>query len=168
MNLKERNKPVVDILFLLALFCVFLISALFIVLFGARIYKSCVAHMDENFKSRTALAYVTEKVRCHDHEGGVDVQKIDGKDVLILSEVIGEQTYLTYLYEKDGYLCELTADEKFDFHFAGGTQILPMQKFSIQEVSSSAYELSVVDESGGSHRYLIAVRASGEEDTANE
>ncbi len=166
MNLKERNKPVVDILFLLALFCVFLISALFIVLFGAKIYKTCVSNMDENFKSRTALAYITEKVRCHDHTGGIEVRQIDGESVLVLSEQTDDRIFLTYLYEKDGYLCELTAGEQFQFNFVGGTQILPMENFQVESVSPHTLKLLITDENGKQYTHFITERSSIESEVA--
>ena len=63
MKSTRRDKSIVDMLFLLALFGVFLISALFIVLFGANIYKKTVNDMDANFSARTSVSYITEKIR---------------------------------------------------------------------------------------------------------
>ena len=63
-------------LFILALFAVFMISALFIVLFGARIYKKVVADADTNYNARTSIAYISEKIRQHDSEDGVSVAHI--------------------------------------------------------------------------------------------
>ena len=80
MNFAKRNKSVVDFLFILALFGAFAITALFVVLFGARIYKSTVANMNTNYEKRTAMSYITEKIRSHDYTGGVDVE--DRKSVV--------------------------------------------------------------------------------------
>ena len=156
MNLKMRNKPVVDILFLLALFCVFLISALFIVLFGARIYRTTVSNMDVNFKSRTALSYVTEKMRQFDHSGGAAVIHYGDTPVLVLNARVGDIDYSTFLYEKDGYLTELTARSDYAFDLTGGTQVVPIRDFSIERVSESLYQFTLTDESGDSVSYYVA------------
>ena len=52
MNFAKRNKSVVDFLFILALFGAFAITALFVVLFGARIYKTTVSNMNTNYEKR--------------------------------------------------------------------------------------------------------------------
>ena len=156
MNLKMRNKPIVDILFLLALFSVFLISALFIVLFGAKIYRNTVSNMDVNFKSRTALSYVTEKMRQFDHSGGAAVIHYGDTPVLVLNERVGETDYSTFLYEKDGYLTELTARSDYEFDLNGGTQVVPIQGFTIERVSESLYQVSLTDENGETISYYVA------------
>ena len=78
MNFAKRNKSIVDFLFILALFGAFAITALFVVLFGARVYKTTVSNMNTNFEKRTAMSYVTEKIRSHDYTGGVEVTDVGG------------------------------------------------------------------------------------------
>ena len=58
----QRNRgSVIDVLFTLALFCVFCASALAVVLIGADVYTSTARNMDQNFSTRTAVSYVAEK-----------------------------------------------------------------------------------------------------------
>lgn len=156
MNLKMRNKPIVDILFLLALFSVFLISALFIVLFGAKIYRNTVSNMEANFKSRTALSYVTEKMRQFDHSGGAAVIHYGETPVLVLNERIGDNDYSTFLYEQDGYLTELTARSDYDFDLTGGTKVVPVSGFFVERVTDSLYRFTLTDENGESVSYYVA------------
>lgn len=210
MNIGLRKKPVIDILFLLALFSVFLMSALFVVLFGANIYKSTVANMDSSFKNRTAVSYVTEKVRQHDESGSVDVMyydKLTGSivdtdsiqldydryasasgntnaefidneksfrfdflpeeitSVLKLTENVDGTDYCTYLYEKDGYLCELTSRGDLPFNTAGGQEIVALKSFSISRINDSLYRFFIIDENGRELSYCISVYSytNGEE-----
>lgn len=156
MNLKMRNKPIVDILFLLALFSVFLISALFIVLFGAKIYRNTVSNMEANFKSRTALSYVTEKMRQFDHSGGAAVIHYGETPVLVLNERVGDNDYSTFLYEQDGYLTELTARSDYDFDLTGGTKVVPVSGFFVERVTDSLYRFTLTDEKGESVSYYVA------------
>lgn len=95
-----------DILFVLALFGVFAVSALALVTIGADVYQHTVEDMGVNYESRTAVSYIME--RCGrtipltvfpDRSGNVPA-------LCMLSE-IDEETYCTYLYLYDGHLKEL-------------------------------------------------------------
>lgn len=160
MNLKNRNRPVVDILFLLALFSVFLISALFIVLFGARIYRNTASGMNENFKSRTVISYITEKIRQHDHEEGVSVIDYNGTPVLRLADEIEDSLYYTYLYEDDGYLAELTAKSDFEFNKSGGQKIVKTDGFTIEAVSDALFKISLNISDGQTMTYYVSMRSN--------
>lgn len=145
MNFNKREKSIVDILFILALFCAFLVSALFIVLFGAKIYRSTVADMDTNFTSRTALSYITEKMRQHDSVGGAEVTFIDNQPVLILHQENDGSDYCTYLFSHDGYLKEITAKKGFEFDFTSGQNILELSEFTAEEIDDSLYRFHIAD-----------------------
>ena len=58
MKFGKRDKSIIDALFILALFAVFLICALFIVLFGAKIYKSTVKSSEVSFENKIGRAHV--------------------------------------------------------------------------------------------------------------
>ena len=58
MNNKNDNRHMVDILFVIALFCVFALSALMLVIIGSNVYKKTVTNMDNNFDSRTSFSYI--------------------------------------------------------------------------------------------------------------
>ena len=60
---KQEKHFIVDILFVLALFGVFAVSALALVTIGADVYQHTVEDMGVNYESRTAVSYIMEKVR---------------------------------------------------------------------------------------------------------
>ena len=157
MNFNKREKSIVDILFILALFCAFLISALFIVLFGAKIYRSTVADMDTNFTSRTSLSYITEKMRQHDSVGGAKVTFIEDQPVLILNQENDGVNYCTYLFSHDGYLKEITAKEGFDFDFKSGQNILELSDFSVSEINDSLYQFCITDIDGNKIDFYVSL-----------
>ena len=67
MNNRNQEKHfIVDILFVLALFGVFAVSALALVTIGADVYQHTVEDMSVNYESRTAVSYILEKVRQND------------------------------------------------------------------------------------------------------
>ncbi len=157
MNFKNREKPIVDILFILALFCAFLVSALFIILFGAKIYRSTVSDMDTNFTSRTSLSYITEKMRQHDSVGGAEVRFIDEQPVLVLTQVQDDVNYCTYLFSHDGYLKEITAKDNFMFDFSGGQNILALTDFSATEINDSLYKFHIVDTDNNEIEFYVSL-----------
>lgn len=59
--LEKQQRHIIDIFFVIALFCIFALSAIFLISIGADIYGKTVTNMENNFNTRTALAYVTER-----------------------------------------------------------------------------------------------------------
>lgn len=151
MNFAKRDKSVIDYLFIIALLGVFMITALFVVLFGAKTYEKTVADMDRNFATRTARSYITEKIRSHDYSDGVELSDdsiglYEGNSVFVLKDMKKDKTFLTYLFVQDGMLKEFTATEEYDFHFDDGFAILPVSKFSAKRVGDGLYHFEVIDE----------------------
>ncbi|MBQ7481253.1 MAG: DUF4860 domain-containing protein [Lachnospiraceae bacterium] len=157
MNLLKRQKSIVDVIFMITLFGVFMLSALFVVLFGAKIYRRTAHDMSVNFNSRTALAYVTEKVHQHDRRGGVDITIKDGKPVLKLTQYINSDEYCTYLYEHRGYLKELTAKGDIDLVKSAGKEILKISDFTAQKENDSLYRFTITDDEGNETRFYVSL-----------
>ncbi len=174
MNFAKRNKSVVDFLFILALFGAFAITALFVVLFGSRIYKTTVSNMNTNYEKRTAMSYLTEKIRSHDYTGGVDVSDIDGTgdsdvhSVLKLYQNEGERRYVTYLFLADGYLKEFTADENYDFDYSSGTNILAIDDFSVSRQTDGLYRFNITDTNGEKTEFFVTLYSGTDGDYESE
>lgn len=162
MNFSKRNRSIVDFLFILALFGAFAITGLLVVLFGSRVYQSTVAKMDANYASRTALSYVTEKIRSHDYTNGSEVEDIElvsenGNSVLKLKETVNERTYVTYMYVADGMLKEFTTSEEYDFDYKGGTDILELKEFVIKQTGDALYKIRIVDSYDNETQFFVAM-----------
>lgn len=157
MNLLKRQKSIVDVIFMITVFGVFMLSALFVVLFGAKIYKRTAHDMSVNFNSRTALAYITEKVHQHDRRGGVDITIKDGKPVLKLTQYINSDEYCTYLYEHGGYLKELTAKGDIDLVKSAGKEILKISEFTAQKENDSLYRFVIADDEGNETEFYVSL-----------
>lgn len=118
--MKQERKFVVDILFVLALFGVFAISALVLVTIGADVYQHTVRDMSKNYDSRTATAYITEKVRradarLEDGSRAVTIGDFVDTPALILTDEINGERFATYLYYHEGWLRELYIRENSYF-----------------------------------------------------
>ncbi len=162
MNFAKRNKSIVDFLFILALFGAFAITALFVVLFGARIYESTVANMNTNYEKRTAMSYITEKIRSHDYTDGIAVADDDDDDadagsVLELYQEIAGRKYVTYLFVDDGYLKEFTAADDYDFNYNAGTPILAIKDFSVRKESDALYHFNITDTNGEKTEFFVTL-----------
>ena len=73
MNKQTYQQHMIDILFVLSLFCVFAVSSALLILFGADIYKKTVQQMENNYSTRTSIAYITEKIRQSDIEHAIKI-----------------------------------------------------------------------------------------------
>lgn len=174
MNFAKRDKSIIDFVFILALFCAFMITALFVVLFGSKIYQRTVSDMDTNFASRTALSYITEKIRSHDYEGGVDVADIseasvNGHSILVLYTTSEYGDFATYLFVKDGYLKEYTSPKDAEFDYERGTNILEIQEFRVNKMNDSLYSFYIVDADGNETSFFVSLYSEvNKEDLTNE
>lgn len=157
MKFGKRDKSIIDALFLLALFGVFLICALFIVLFGAKIYKNTVNNSDISFNSRTALSYVTEKVRQNDNYHGIAVINSGDDPVVMLSQTVNDRVFCTYLYKYEGSLMEYTTNEgnilKKDF----GSKIMDITDFSVKEINKGLYNFIISDVNGHVTDFYVSI-----------
>ena len=88
-------------LFTMLLFLVFILSALFTVLTGSRVYENITARSDKNFSSSTALSYIANKVRQGDRAGMIDIKEIEGTQVLELRQQIGGRMVWKFWSVKD-------------------------------------------------------------------
>ena len=148
MRQRQENNHIVDLLFVLGLFFVFTISALFLILIGSGVYKNTVDKMDRNFDTRTAFAYVTEKIRQSDISDSVSVEDFDGHQALVLKEIFDGVSYSTYLYEENGCLRELFAASDNTLTADAGQDILPVQGFEITAQRENLLKIRLTTESG--------------------
>lgn len=141
--MKPRNRThVTDILFTLSLFCLFTTCAFLVVLTGIQVYRTTVSDMEDNYSSKTALSYVTEKIRQHDFAGGVSVVSLKGENALVLKDQADGETYLTYIYAYEDYLWELSVKEGTPVSRDMGQKIIQVQDFSIEKKENGFFELS--------------------------
>lgn len=133
----------VDLLFVLTLFAVFAISALLVLLLGIKVYHGTTADMNTNYTTRTALTYVTEKVRQNDTSGCISVSRESCGDVLRLRTAYNNTAYITYIYEFNGSLCELFTKEEQDFDPASGSELMEISDFTARTDAEGLLYISV-------------------------
>lgn len=122
--------------FAFALLAAFALISLLIVLLGARVYRLVEDTSERNFESRTALSYVAGKVRALDAADAVNVETIDGADVLVLTAAYNGTRYNTYIYYDGGSLCECFARADRGLTRALGDKLVPLSGFSVSRDDS--------------------------------
>jgi hypothetical protein len=127
---KDSKRHTIDVLFVITLFAVFAMSIMVLTGIGASVYEKIQDSMSENYDSRTAFSYISNKIHQNDTNGNISLGTYGGTDAVIISEEIDNVTYCTYLYCCDGYLKELftRAGQEFDLEY--GTNILELDSFS--------------------------------------
>lgn len=150
-------------LFTMLLFLVFVLCALFSVLMGSQVYENITKRSDENFLGTTALSYIANKIRQGDRQDGVDIIEVDGTSVLQLKQKIGEETYHTWIYWKDGSIRELFTDENSGLGLEDGLEILECSGLSMEKKGSS---IILQTQGEGAASLKLSLRSGGKD--ANE
>lgn len=162
MQVKQERNHIVDVLFVLALFVVFTLSALVLVILGANVYRQTVSYMDENYEARTAYSYLTEKVRQNDIYGSVSVGELEGTRALILTREINDATYATYLYLHQGSLRELFIRQGSDIGsdpLSAGRAILPLRDWEPEMADEHLLRIDLTLENGAHKQLFISLHS---------
>lgn len=130
----SRSAQAVGTLSTVLLFVLFAFLTLIVIFFGANTYRGIAARMEQNYGSRTALAYLTNKVRQHDEAGMIRVTEQDGISILELGEIIEGGRYATRIYCRDGMICELFTKQGSSVSLEAGQEIVEAQALEFAEV----------------------------------
>ena len=128
---ENRQRHSISGLFTLILLLMFAFSTLSLVLLGSRIYRKGVSYLNRNYTTRTAVAYVTEKIRQHDEKDKIFLTKFSDIPALLMEDEIGEDTFSTYIYFYDGALRELFVRSSAKPSPDMGSSIVVLDDFSI-------------------------------------
>ena len=131
----EQKQLKMGSLLALMVFGVFAACLLFLLLTGADAYQKMRQRDTATYESRTAVQYMTTRVRQADRAESITAEMFDGLDALVLLEEIEGETYKTKLYCYDGWLTELYAAACSDLSPADGEKILELKglELSLQD-----------------------------------
>lgn len=160
MKRKTENKHIVDVLFVLAIFCLFAIYAVMLIVVGARVYQKTITNMDEHFASRTPFSYVTEKIRQADRVDAIEVGKIDDYDALIIKEQINDKEYHTYIYAQDGWLKELLVEKSNLMPADAGRNIIKLTDFHIIKTQDGLFSITITDENKKTQTFVLSSKCT--------
>lgn len=132
MHLKTKTHSG-SALFSLLLLLVFTLFTLLLSGTGAHIYRNSAQNLDENYTSRTAIAYISEKVRQHNSTDAIFLSDIQEQPALVLRKTIEEEPFLTYIYYHDNALYELFVHEDTVPRLQSGSRIVELQQLTLTE-----------------------------------
>ena len=161
--MRQEKHFIVDILFVLALFGVFAVSALALVTIGADVYQHTVQDMSTNYESRTAVSYITEKIRQSDTDGSVLLTTLEEVPALCLTSQLEGETYCTYLYLYDGQLKELFMKQGASLGgsvLPAGTDILPLSELAFSYAAEDLLQIDLRTPTGASHHFYVHLHCS--------
>ncbi|MCL1989175.1 MAG: DUF4860 domain-containing protein [Firmicutes bacterium] len=157
----RNRRHIVDVLFTLALFCVFAAASLIVVFIGAEVYRNAVNRIDTGFEVNTTLMFVSTNIRQRDSYNAVRIDEIEGHHALVLQQDIGEQTFETWIFHYDGALREIfiNAENRTVLALAAGQHLVNVYYFDIELVEDRLVAITVGSESGYSAQMLVGLRS---------
>lgn len=155
--MKQKNGKLTGLM-ALVVFTATAVCVLAVLLTGAEIYRGLVDRGEASYASRTAMQYVTTRVRQADR---VSVESFGGQDALAIREEIDGETYVTRVYCCDGYIRELFTAENGDFSPEDGEKVLEAEGLSF-ELDGSLLKAEILLPDGTRQSLTLYLRA-GEE-----
>jgi len=159
MHFRTKQKHMIDFLFPVALFFVFALSALTVILLAARIYQSTTENSSLNYTSRTSLSYINEKIHQNDCEGAVYLDEFDGCQALVMAQSHNHERYYTYIYVYNQELKELFVKEGVNVTASAGRTIMEVQDFSMENLSDDLLKFSCVDQKNQEASTIISIKS---------
>ncbi len=157
--MKKQREHVMDLLFSLSLLCVFAACGLAVVFIGIQVYQGTEENMSDAFAARTAMAYVAKKVRQNDVSDAISLTEIEGVDALMITQQAGEDTYCTYIYSYNGYLCELYAKGSFSPTLAAGQSLIAVDEFDAAWGEYGTLCITITQSNGESSSLMLALQS---------
>lgn len=156
----ERRKGNIAGLAALLLFGVFAVCIVLVLLTGADAYRGLTQRDQSAYSRRTAVQYITTRVRQADRAGMIEVGKFGGEDALLLTEEIDGILFETKVYYHDGAIRELFSFADETFVPGDGEEILPAEGL---ELNLNGQMLTVTITNGdGTIQSLTLYLRSGE------
>lgn len=159
MRFQARHKHVIDLIFPIALFFVFAASSFSVLILAADVYASTTDRLGVNDENRTALSYISEKIRQNDSNGAINTVSIDDTDCLALSAVYNGIPCTTYIYVYDGILKELFINDGIPVSLKNGRDIMQISSLSIDLLEDHIYLFTTVDSTGTESSVIASERS---------
>ena len=150
----ERQKHMVDKMFLIVLFATFAVCAFTLIMVGANVYSHTASAMNENYEKRIDISYITEKIKQWDEQNSISIGTFHNKTALIHTEMTAGKKYYTYIYQENGALRELMIRDALDTKKVQGEQIVPAKGFEIKE-QNQMYDIRITGEDGVKYRTCV-------------
>lgn len=158
MDKIKSDKGLVHTVSVLAVICMFGISAMVLGSVGASVYKNIVERNLESFELRTSLSYLKTKINQYDELGRVTLVEEDGTKRLILSELIEGEIFDTVVYFNNGKLYEIMGAKGMKFDPENGFEIMKINSFDMS-LENGLIKLVASNKGGLSESLYVKLRS---------
>lgn len=159
MKFRTKQKHMIDVIFPIALFVIFALSALTVLLLAANIYRFTTENSALNYTARTGLSYISEKIHQNDVGGRIEIGELEGREALVMTQEYGDTKYCTYIYAYDNELRELFMKENAKAELSAGTSIMEVQDFSMKQQDEGIFRFTCTDQNDQTDSILVTVRS---------
>lgn len=133
---------------LLILFC---LVGLLLIRLGAASYEEVRYLSESQFKQRTPIGYITNKIRTYDKTYPIEIREKEGQNILVLKE----GHYETWIYCLDQKLYEAYVSEGSDLGLDVGFEIMDLEALDFRQLKE-ALEVTVKPQGKASYTLLFA------------
>ena len=130
MNYYNKNRSL-SVIAALLLFAVFAAGVFFVLLGGAKVYRSLVQRDAAVYDSRTCSQYLFSKLRQAPNPDAVSVSSLGGVEAIRIAQTVAGDSYVTWIYCWDGWLMELFCVADGEFTPEDGQKVLRAGDFSV-------------------------------------
>ena len=114
------------------LFCLFLLLMTAVTAFSMRAYLREESSVKMQHDTRILSSYLSQKISHSEGGDSVRILSIEGKHALAIEDLREGRKYITYIYQKDGALREIYAEEGQKLNTQAGSEIMPMKDFDLE------------------------------------
>lgn len=150
----KKNIHSFDSLFVLFLFAMFIVSALFVTVSGAAAYRNSVSQTNERFNKQTCISYITAKIRANNEADKITVGELDGINALCITDNIDGINYVTYIYQYDGAVRELFCNSEISLPPSAGSSLTESNALSFAR-KGGLFEITFTDSEDKTTAFLV-------------
>ena len=151
-----KRSSMVEVIFIMILFTLFVGSAFFITLFEADSYQKIVEQNSVQNSNILPLSYLNMKLKQANSANSVQLIKDQDIDYIMITEEIADEEYYTYIYVYEHQLFELFTNSK-TLDINAGTSLMKIYDLKMQ-YQAGVYEFVVIDEFAKSEKIEVVMR----------
>lgn len=157
IRLNQTNKYTLNTAILLILPALFAITSFLVIITQTMQYYSISNRMTQNYKTRTASTYLTEKFQEYDRSGAVSVTEFQGIPAISFTD---ENNHQIFLYAYEGYLRESVLPDTTLISPDTGQKIVELTQLTIEECTGNLYRFTLTDSSGITTPIYLSLNAN--------
>jgi type II secretory pathway pseudopilin PulG len=118
---------------------------------GSRTYLRLASRQAQSADLRTGISYLDVQINKHDTRGALSIRPdpFAGQPALVIEQTLEGETYLTWIYVLDGYLCELFVSQDTALTPEMASKIVPMDSLRLEMPSADSIHVTLIRETEG-------------------